>query len=115
MCAVRCSPPGKIRIGSGPSVVPLISIRLKLEVIGVTVTQQHVKAVFSFVVVPLAPRILLVAVGIPRPVALDNLVRWAAGDLARFDIGVAGGVPFAAVELPVTCFTRTVSKDHTAR
>ncbi len=81
----RFSPPGEIRIGSGPSVVPLISTIWKLEVVGMAVAPQHIKAVFSFVVVPLAPWILLVAVGIPRPVALDNLVGWAAGDLAHFD------------------------------
>src|SRR5439155_16055091 len=56
----------------------------KLEVSGVTIAVHHIETVFSFVVVPLAPGVIFVAIGPPRPVTLDELVGRTAANLARF-------------------------------
>src|SRR5438876_12292076 len=47
------------------------------------VAEEHIKTVLPFVVMPLAARIVLVAVGPPGPVAADDLVRRTAGNFGR--------------------------------
>src|SRR6266496_3860228 len=82
----RCCllPPGEVRIGRGSSIVPLVSFLRKLKELGVTIAEDHVEPVLSPVIMPLAPRIILVAVRPPRQVALDKLVGRAARNFARF-------------------------------
>src|SRR5262245_60678838 len=67
-------PPGEIRIGSRPAVIPTGSLLRKLEERGVTITVNDVEFVFPFVVVPLTPRIIFVAISPPRPIALNQFV-----------------------------------------
>ena len=78
-------PPGEVRVRFRASVVPLVRLCRKLEIRGVAVAVNHIKAVLSLVVVPLAPRIIFVAIRPPRPIALNKLVGRTASDLARFD------------------------------
>src|SRR4029434_11022133 len=73
-------PPNEIRIRLGTGVVPLIRFLGEIEEHGVSVSEQDVKPILAFVVVPLAPGIVLVPIGPDCPVPLDQLVGRAQGD-----------------------------------
>src|SRR6266480_5101801 len=84
-------PPGEVRVRFRAGVVPLVSLFRKLEIGGVAIAENYIKAILAFVVVPLAPRIFFVAIRPPLPIALDQLIRRTQGDLARFYRGCLGG------------------------
>ena len=49
------------------------------------VAEKHGNQAFPFVVVPKAFSVRVASVGMPDPIALNDLVGGASGDLARFD------------------------------
>src|SRR5262245_56825322 len=82
---LRSLPPLKGWIGRWPRVVPLVGLFREFEIVGMAVAEQHIHAVFPFVIMPLAPGIVFVSIGPPNPVALNELVGRAASDFAGLD------------------------------